>query len=425
MDSILEKINSLVNEYFDNMPESEFIPGKSKISLATPQYGREEVIEAIESLLSTWVTMGKKVSKFETMFSEYIGTSGSLMVNSGSSANLLALSTLASQRLENGIKPGDEIICPAVTWSTTVYPILNIGAVPVYVDVEKDSLNIDPQAVESAITDKTKAIMVVHLMGNPCKIQEIKRLCEPKGIHVIEDSCEAHGAKIGNARVGSFGTFSTFSFFLSHHITTVEGGMVLSNDEELLDIARSKRAHGWARDMKKFDNISKEYPNIDKRFLFYETGFNFRPTEIQGAFGIHQLKKLDDFVTYRRNIANEWNKKLSTFKEFLILPEDQPGTTHSYFAYPLTLKNDVLFSRKELTSFLEAKLIETRPIAGGDLTQQPSAKIYDFKISGNLVNAKEIMKSSFFIGLHTGIGDVQQEYVINCFNDFFSEKMRK
>lgn len=425
LSTIPEEINSLIRKHFEKQTTKEFIPGKSKIPVAIPQYGSEEVIEAVESLLSTWVTMGKKVSNFESKFADYVGMKEALMVNSGSSANLLALSALSSPRFDNGIRAGDEVICPAVTWPTSIYPIINVGAKPVLIDVDVESLNLNVKTVEEAITKNTKAIMAVHLMGNPCEVDKIKQVADDKGIHVIEDSCEAHGARIGKKMVGSFGICSTFSFFLSHHISTIEGGMILSNNEDFLDLARSQRAHGWIRDMKRSDEIAKKYANIDKRFLFYETGFNLRPTEIQGAFGIQQLRKLDDFINIRRKIAKYLNKKLNEFKEYFILPEEREGTTHTFFAYPLTLKDGVPFSRKEITDFLESKLIETRPIAAGNLADQPSAELYDHKIVGNLNNSKKIMRDSFFIGVHTGIKDEQQEYITNCFNEFICNKIHR
>ena len=422
---ILDEINSLIKKYFDEQKEEEFIPGKTKIPLAVPQFGSDEVIESVESLISTWVTMGKKVKTFESQFKDYVGQKDALMVNSGSSANLLALSALSSPNFDNRIKQGDEVVCPAVTWSTSVYPILNVGAKPVLVDVDLDTLNVSPETIENAITPRTKAIMAVHLMGNPCQTDKIKQIADKREINLIEDCCEAHGAKIGNKSVGSFGICSTFSFFLSHHITTIEGGMVLTNNDTVFDIATAQRAHGWIREMRNADKIAKEFPDVDKRFLFYETGFNLRPTEIQGAFGIHQMKKLDGFVKIRRNIAKEWNESLNEFKDYLILPEERNGTTHSYFAYPITIKENAPFSRKEITEFLESKLIETRPIAGGNLTEQPSAKLYDHKVDGDLGCSKIIMKNSFFIGIHTGIKKQQQEFVKDTFNEFISERVRK
>tara|TARA_B100001146_G_scaffold184675_1_gene167710 strand:- start:930 stop:2210 length:1281 start_codon:yes stop_codon:yes gene_type:complete len=422
---ILDEINLLIKKYFDEQKEEEFIPGKTKIPLAIPQFGSEEVIESLESLISTWVTMGKKVKTFESQFNDYVGQKKALMVNSGSSANLLTFSALSSPNFQNRIKPGDEVICPAVTWSTSIYPILNVGAKPVLVDVDINTLNVLPETIENAITPKTKAIMAVHLMGNPCQTDKIKQIADNNGINLIEDCCEAHGAKIGNKSVGSFGICSTFSFFLSHHITTIEGGMVLTNNDTIIDIATAQRAHGWIREMQNADEIANEYPDIDRRFLFYETGFNLRPTEIQGAFGIHQMKKLDEYVNVRRKIAKELNKSLNDFKEYLILPEEREGTTHSYFAYPITVKENAPFTKKEMTEFLESKLIDTRPITGGNLAEQPSAKLYEHRIDGKLESSKLIMKNSFFIGLHTGIKKQHQEYIINTFNEFISNKIKR
>lgn len=420
----LKKISLIVETYFKNQQKEKFIPGKTRIPLAVPTFGSSEVIESIESLMSTWVSMGKKVKEFENKFASYIGVKHAIMVNSGSSANLLALSILSNPRLPNRIKPNEEIIVPAVGWSTTVYPIVNIQAIPVFVDVGFD-YNIDINKIQKAITKKTRAIMAVHIMGYPCKIPQIQSIARKNDLFLIEDSCESHGATINMAKVGSFGDIGTFSFFMSHHISTIEGGMIVTNNKDLANYARVLRAHGWIRDHQNKEKISKEYSNIDSRFLFYNLGFNFRPTEIQGAFGIHQLPKLDKFIKIRRKNAEYWNKRLESYSDYFIFPSEQKGNKHVYFAYPLTVKESAPFSKKEITDYLESKLIETRPLGGGNLVQQPSASLYKHRISGTLVNSKIIMKQSFFIGNHHQIEYLEREYVANCFEDFISSKIKK
>ncbi len=425
MSSLAYEINKRVEEHFNSKREVEFVPGKTPIPLAIPQFGAPEVIEAIDSLLTTYVTMGKKVRKFEQMFAEYVGVAQAVMVNSGSSANLLVMSALASRRFKDRIRPGDEVICPAVTWPTTVNPVLSVGGKPVFVDVELENFGLSAENVEEAISRRTKAVMAVHLMGNPCEVDRILEVTSRKGIHLIEDSCEAHGARIGSKHVGGFGVCGTFSFYLSHHITTIEGGMIVSDNDDFMDLVTAQRAHGWIREMKNQNEIAAKNKSIDSRFLFYETGFNLRPTEIQGAFGIHQLPKLEAIVEFRRQTARRLNKRLSQFKDILILPEERQGTKNSYFAYPITIRAEAPFSRKEFTDFLLAKLIDSRQVAGGNLTEQPSATLYDHREVGPLKNSKLIMRNSFFIGLHEGIHGEHEEYIIRCVEEFVGSRTRK
>lgn len=390
-----------------------------KIPLSTrPIYGNEEILECLDSLLTANLRMGKKVEKFERMFAEYIGVKYAVMVNSGSSANLLALLTLSNPRnIESRISKGDEVVVPAVAWSTTYFPIINVGAIPVLVDVD-DSYNLDVNKIGNAITEKTKAIMPVHLLGNPCRMREIMEIAEEHELCIIEDCCEAHGAEIKGKKIGSFGALSTFSFFLSHHITTIEGGMILTNNEDNLNMLRTLRAHGWIRNRTDREMIAKQYSNIDERFLFYNIGFNLRPTEIQGAFGIHQLSRLEEFIEARRNNAEYFNEELEQFSDYLFLQQERPQTRHVWFGYPITVKQDAPFTSKQLVSFLESKGIETRPIMSGNMVEQPVLMLFNHKISGNLKNAKKIMNNSFFIGVHHGIREQERKYVVDCLVEF-------
>jgi len=265
---ILREVEKLTKEYFSSKAKESFIPGKSKIPLNVPSYGWEEACEAIESILTTWVTMGKKVKQFEDMYAQYVGVPYAVMVNSGSSANLLAMSILTNPTLKNRIEPGDEVITPAVTWVTTVYPIINVGAVPVLVDVDLETFNISPEEIEKAITSRTKAIMPVHLVGNPCDIKRVMEIAKRHNLFVIEDACEATGAEIDGQKVGSFGDLATFSFFFSHHITTIEGGMVMTSNEELAELAKALRVFGWVRDLRDRDKIAARYKDIDPTVSF-------------------------------------------------------------------------------------------------------------------------------------------------------------
>ena len=413
----MNKISRLLQQHFENSRE-EFIPGKTKISIASPTYGFAEVNEALDSLLSTWVTMGKKVKKFENSFARYIGSKYSVMVNSGSSANLLALSILTNPKFSKRIKLGSEVLTPAVTWATTIFPIANVNLVPSFIDVDLENFNLDVDKLRKSITKKTKAIMPVHLLGNPANIKEIIDIAKEYNLFVIEDSCEAHGAEFNNKKIGSFGDISTFSFFLSHHISTIEGGMLLTKNEEIFELAKAMRAFGWIRDQKNKKQTAKKNPKLDPRFLFDNLGYNIRPTEIQGSFGIHQIKKLEKFIKIRTNNANFWNKKLEKFSNYLLLHSERPNTRHVWFAYPITVRSSSPFSRNQLVNFLEKKNIETRPIMASDITQQPAIKLIKKKINKPLTNSKFIHSNSFFIGVHQGIGKSQRNYVVSVFDEF-------
>ena len=415
---IKRKTKYLIREFFSEEKNVKFISGKTAIPLMVPSYGWEEVCEALDSLLDTQVTMGEKVKRFEAMFAEYIGVRFAIMVNSGSSANLLALSILTNPVPKNRIRPGDEIITPAVTWATTVYPIINCGAVPVLVDVDLGTFDISVEEIKKAITDKTRAIMPVHLLGNPCDMDKIMEIAGEHDLYVIEDACEAHGAGFKGQKVGSFGDMATFSFFFSHHISTIEGGMVLTNNEELAELAKALRVFGWVRDLKNKDEIASEYENIDPRYLFVNIGYNFRPTEMQGAFGIHQLGKLEKFIEIRRSNAQFWAERLKKFKDYLLLHSEREGTRHVWFGYPITVKPGAPFTRKELADFLEEKGVETRPIMVGNIDEQPAMRLFNYRKSGSLPNSKWITRNSFFFGNHHGIGHEEREAVAEYIEQF-------
>lgn len=406
-----EDIAEAIQRFFVEGTESpEFVRGQTRIPLNVPTYGAAEVIEALDSLMSTWVTMGKKVKAFEEMWAGYIGQSHGIMTNSGSSANLLALTVL-------GLKSKDQVITPALTWSTTIFPIAQAGALPVLVDVQRDSYNIDPQAIEDAINPRTRVIMVVHLLGNPCNMDAIMDIADRHNLIVLEDCCEAHGAEYHGKKVGSFDELSTYSFFFSHHISTIEGGMVLTGASAWADDIRSLRAHGWVREMSNRDEIAAENPSVDPRFLFATPGYNFRPTEIGGAFGIHQLPRLEGLVELRRENAAYFNRVLADYQDYLTLPSEAPETRHSYFAYPITVNEQAPFTKKELQDYLESRGLETRPIEGGNMAIQPAMK-YVPHLGMKLDNAQYINDNGFFFGNHQGIGEEQREAIVSYFREF-------
>ena len=395
----------------------EFKAGITKIPLISQTYGNEEIIEVMDSLLSGQVTMGKKVEKFEKMFAEYIGVKNAIMVNSGSSANLLVLSALVAL---GKLKKGDEVITPAVTWATTVFPIANLGLVPVLVDIDVTTFNLSLLSVKEAITKKTKAIMLVHLLGRPCDMGGLQKIAKENNLLLIEDTCEAHGAEISGKKVGSFGDISTFSFYYSHHITTIEGGMVLTDDDELAETVRSMRVFGWIRELKDKEKISKKYPNLDPRFLFLNTGYCFRPTELQGAFGVCQLKKLDKFIEIRRENAKYWYENLKKYRNWIYLYSEDQDTKHVWFGYPILIQRQAPFTRDQLVNFLESKGVETRPIMSGNMAEQPAMKTIDHKTPGPLFNSNYVSNNAFFFGNHQGIGEVQRCAIVDYFDEFMS-----
>lgn len=419
MDRVAQ-IKQLVKDHLTQNEASPFIPGITRIPLAVPSFGYEETWEAIESLLTAELTMGKKVHRFERLFAEYVGVRHAIMVNSGSSANLLALSILTNHSLERPLKPGDEVITPAVTWATTVFPIINCGLVPVLVDVDLDTLDINPEEIEKAISDKTRAIMPVHLLGNPCAMDTIMNIAKRHHLLVIEDACEAHGATWQGQKTGSFGDLATFSFFFSHHITTIEGGMVLTDNDELAELARALRVFGWVRDLKDKEEIAQKYPDMDPRYLFVTLGYNFRPTEIQGAFGLHQIKKLDQFIQIRRENAAFWTKNLGKYSDYLQLHEERSQTQHVRLGYSVTVRHNAPFTRKDLVDFLENKGVETRPIMAGNIEEQPAMRMLPYRKVGELPNARLVHRNSFFFGNHIGIGAEEREAMVSYFDEFMA-----
>jgi CDP-6-deoxy-D-xylo-4-hexulose-3-dehydrase len=416
-DQLTQEIRDLIRRYFQAAAPPPFVPGQTRIRLNAPSYGWEEVWEAIDSMLSTQVTMGAKVKCFEADFADYLGVKHAVMVNSGSSANLLALSVLANPLAPHPLLPGDEVITPAVTWVTTVYPIINVGAVPVLVDVDPDTFNIDIAEVERALSPRTRAIMPVHLLGNPCDMQAILDIARRHNLLVIEDTCEAHGAAIGERRVGSFGDLATFSFFFTHHVATIEGGMLVTNDDDLGDLARALRAFGWIRELRDRDELARRHTDIDPRFLFVNTGYNFKPTELQAAFGIHQMPRLDGFIAARRANAEFWGQELGSVGE-LQIQRERPGTTHAWFGYPLTVRPNASFSRAELIAFLEGRGLETRPIVAGNVAEQPALRLFPHRIAGDLANSRLIHRNSLYFGNHPGIGPAEREAVVGYLREF-------
>ncbi|MFX1484835.1 MAG: DegT/DnrJ/EryC1/StrS family aminotransferase [Promethearchaeota archaeon] len=400
---IPEKILTQLERIFEEQKRKN--ASSYEFPLVKPTFDFEEIKEALESLLSTKVTMGEKVRNFEESFAKYIGVRNAIMVNSGSSANLLAMAILSNSSIEDPLKPNDKVIVPALTWSTSVYPIADLRAMPVFVDSNLATLNISPNSIRAAITPDVKAIMAVHLIGNPCDMKELNEICDEHGFYLIEDSCEAHGAEFNGKKVGSFGDLGTYSFFFSHHISTIEGGMVVTDNDEYAELARSLRAHGWTRDLVNRKKVEREFAKRDPRFLFINRGYNLRPTEIQGAFGIHQIKKLNDFVRLRRKHASILLDALNDAKVDIHVQHEQEGGKHSWFGFPMILKEGTWDSRSKVIKRLEKRSVETRVVMGGNMEVQPARQTYPAMAPVPLNVANHVDRLGILIGVHAEMTD--------------------
>lgn len=373
------------------------------IRLHEPTFGEEEIAAAVEVLRSTNVTSGEKVRAFERHFGEH-----AVLCNSGSSANLLAIAALTNPTTENRLMPGDEVIVSALSWSTTVWPLVQHGLVPVIVDIDPDTLNIDIAQVMQALGPKTKAIMPVHVYGNPCDMQSLTSL-KSKGLFVIEDCCEAMGAQVDDTAVGSVGDISTFSFYFSHHMTMLEGGLCVAKTRPISDLIRILRAHGWVRDLDDKSSYLEANPYIDPKFLFVNAGYNLRATELQAAMGLEQIKKFPNFLSVRRHIAAGLKSVFSQYQD--VLQTQAEHGESSWFGFPIIVNRDAPFTAKQLRDHLESNGIETRSIICGNIARQPAMKLWTHRVVGDLVNADHVMRSGFSIGCHQGMSDADVEHV--------------
>ena len=420
MKELRSEIFSKVKEYFDN----QTLHSSDKVTVGFPCFDHNEVNQALDSLLDIWISQGPKVKRFEREYADYLGMEYGVACNSGSSANLLALTSLIQLGY---LSPGDEVIVPSATFTTVVSPILQVGLVPVFVDVELDTYNICPDAVKRAINKKTKLILVVHSLGCPAKMDEIMSISNEYNIPVFEDCCEAHGSSINGKKVGSFGLVSAWSFFVAHNMTTGEGGMVTTNSIEIKENLESIREFGRLKEyepgMPRFyydDGYLKDY---DERYIFTNIGYNLRMTDISASLGIEQLKKLDDLNLKRVSIANKYKEGLERFGHLIRLPKTSADIFHSYYGFPIIVNSTATFSRKQLVNYLEDKNIETRAFMGGDLSLQPAYRDTLCRVADKMPNTDIIRDYAFFIGCHPYITDNQVEIIIKAFHSFFSSQV--
>jgi len=434
-----EKIQSIVSNIIAlRKKASKFIPGKTIIRYAGAVYDAEEINIMVNAILDGWFSSGKYTLKFEAKFSEFLGVKNAISVNSGSSANLLAIAALFSQQLpkEMRLKPGDEVITTALCFPTTVNPLIIYNLTPVFIDVEIGTYNPDPFLIEKAISRKTKAIFITHTLGNPNDMKHIMDIVESHDLILIEDACDALGSKYNGKYVGTFGHLGTFSFYPAHHITTGEGGMVVTNNTLLGNIVRSLRDWGRACTMPICDPVhcpDNECPrslknnaksiyglpeDYDKRYTYINIGFNFKMTEIQAAMGIAQLNKLPMFIEIRKRNFKFIYEELSKYDNVFILPEWLPRSDPSWFAFPITIRKEAPFNRRKILKWLLQNRIEAKLLFTGNILKHPAYKNINAKIYGTLENSDYIMFNTFFIGVYPGITEEMLEYIVTKIKEF-------
>ena len=421
-DQALAEIRRGVEVYCAETYDFRFRPNEPVVRLHEPTFGAEEINAIIEVLLSTRVTQGPKVKAFEAAFSEACGARHSVVNNSGSSANLLGIAAVANVKTENGLRPGDEVLVPALSWSTTVWPLVQLGLVPVVVDIDPKTLNVDVEQLERAIGPKTRGVLLVHVYGNPCEMDQIVSLCKDRDLILMEDCCEALGARYKNTPVGRFGRFGTFSFYFSHHIATLEGGVVITDDFELSELMRILRSHGWVRDVEDAAPHLKGYEHVDPRFLFVNLGYNLRLTEPQAAMGLVQLPKLTGFVEKRRANIQAWHKDLANYRSILQFQQETPGGYCTYFGFTMIVDESAPFTAQELSKALKQANIETRPIICGNVAAQPGLQLYPHRAVGDLAQANRVMARGLAIGNHQAIDDAARGYVVETIHHFMRDR---
>jgi CDP-6-deoxy-D-xylo-4-hexulose-3-dehydrase len=437
LDENKKKIYESLTEYFKSKEKQKFVPGKTKIKYGGEVLDQEEVFAVVDSILNGWFGLAEKGDEFEKELARFVGTKYSLLTNSGSSANLLAISSLTSPNIKDRAKPGDEVIATPLNFPTIFTGIVNNGLKPVLVDVELGTYNLDTSVLGNAVSERTKIIIAQHTMGIPNDMDVIGELVEKNNLNLIEDSCEALGATFDGRMLGSFGKFGSFSFYVPHHITLGEGGALTSNEIELVATAKSIRDGGinlWCGICKKmldtrldcphkFVPTSKELPeDYHRNFEFINLGQKLRPVEFQAAMGVIQLKRLNDFIKSRRENFDVLNNGLKEFEEFFILPSWPKKAEPSWFAYPITIRDGVGFKRKDIVEWLNKNNIETRPLLAGNILRHPIAKNIDFRVIGKTENSDKITRDSFYLGVYPGLDKEKLDFVLNVFEDFLRNR---
>jgi CDP-6-deoxy-D-xylo-4-hexulose-3-dehydrase len=433
-EQLRNQIAALVEEFAElTLKPKEFVPGTTAIPPSGKVIGSGELKNMVDASLDGWLTTGRFNSAFEKRLSSYLGVKHLLTVNSGSSANLVAFSALTSPSLgDRAIKPGDEVIGVAAGFPTTVNPILQFGAVPVFVDVDIPTYNIDVSKLEAAVSSKTKAIMLAHTLGNPYNLNEVVKIAKKYNLWLIEDCCDALGALYENRLVGTFGDIGTLSFYPAHHITMGEGGAVFTNNDELKRIAESFR--DWGRDCycepgkdntcgKRFRWKLGQLPEgYDHKYTYSHLGYNLKISDMQASCALAQMDRLEGFVESRRKNFSYLKTRLEGCAEFLILPEATSGSEPSWFGFPLTIRDNASVNRVDLLRYLDQYKIGTRLLFAGNLCRQPYMNGRNFRISGSLTNTDIVMNNTFWVGVYPGLSTEMLDFMADKIETYLGLK---
>ena len=430
-DELRLEIGKLVAKYAEQtMQPLTFEPGVTVIPPSGKLIGAREMQNMVEASLDGWLTTGRFNAEFERKLAEFIGVSHLITVNSGSSANLVAFSTLTSPKLgDRAIKKGDEVIGVAAGFPTTVNPIAQFGAVPVFVDVNMKTHNIDAELIEAAITPKTRAIMLAHTLGNPFNLTKVRALCDKYNLWLVEDCCDALGATHDGKMVGTWGDIATLSFYPAHHMTMGEGGAVFMNDPQLKVIAESFR--DWGRDCycapgcddtcgKRFGQQFGTMPfGYDHKYVYAHLGYNLKITDMQAACGLAQLERLEEFIKRRRDNFNYLTERLAGLGDYFEFTETTPNSEPSWFGFPLTLKESSGVQRVDLLKYLDQQKIGTRLLFAGNLTRQPYFQSVEYRVAGELTNTDRTMKQTFWLGVQPALTQEHFDFIGDRLEEFF------
>jgi CDP-6-deoxy-D-xylo-4-hexulose-3-dehydrase len=434
-DEIRQEIFSKIMDLHNLRKQTErtFIPGTSPIPYAGRIYDEKEMIALVDASLDFWLTTGRYAERFEKGLADFLGMKYCLLTNSGSSANLLAVSALTSPKLgDKRLEHGDEVITTACGFPTTLNPIIQNNLIPVFVDVDLGTYNIQVDQIENAISEKTKAIIIPHTLGNPANLNKISELVKKHNLWFIEDNCDALGSQYQGKFTGTFGHMSTCSFYPAHHITMGEGGAVLTNDPLLKKIIMSFR--DWGRDCwcepgcdnscgKRFGWKLGELPEgYDHKYIYSHIGYNLKVTDMQAAIGVEQLQKLPAFIEQRKKNFVRLFNALEKYSRYVVLPGTVTGADPSWFGFPLLVRDDAPFSRSDLVNHLEEHKIATRMLFGGNLLKQPAYKGIRYRVNGSLKNTDTVMNNLFWVGVYPGLTIEMVDYMVETFNEFFSKR---
>lgn len=422
------QIRALTAEYFtEAFSPREFMPGKTLVPVSGKVFTEMEMQHLVDSSLDFWLTTGRFADQFQKEFSKFMGVRNTILVNSGSSANLVALSCLTSPQLgDKALKPGDEVITVAAGFPTTVNPIIQNNLIPVFIDVQIPTYNVDVSYLEAALSPRTRAIMIAHTLGNPFDLDTVTEFARKHDLWLIEDCCDAVGATYNGRKVGTFGALSTTSFYPAHHITMGEGGAVLTDQPKLKTLAESYR--DWGRDCwcepgkdntcgKRFDWQLGELPHgYDHKYTYSHIGYNLKATDMQAAVGVAQMQKIESFIVSRRKNFAYLHAGLYDLQEYFILPEATPNSEPSWFGFPIAVRSGSPFDRSQVVQFLDSHKIATRLLFGGNLVRQPAYKNVPKRIVGKLKNSDFVMNNVFWIGVYPGLTIEMLDHVIKTFH---------